>query len=304
MDLLVLLENEELLATKSLGAVCVAVVERSTHTKGRALAYRLCAKCVEKDGLAGIGKRGVLALAKSLSEESMPENKAAALEVMVLILSKMNGDIQRLVRVCGEYLTDKGRQLLEDRWEKSDRRGDNHERRAIGIDISTATTTTTAAPQIGSSVTRHSHASLPPGKTSEFSNQAPTSVYSSNNMNSAAGTAAVLRARLLKIREMSKPTEDSGGFVGSASLRQDPVPISGMELFDECIKRLQFLKSLLPPLDENDDNLLAAIDSLKRFHAALSKQQTPGVRLSEIQLVQLREQLIHHLHEAAQPITR
>jgi cytoskeleton-associated protein 5 len=81
----------------------------------RLLASKECYVCVEKIGLSGIGKRGTLAAAKALSEEKLLENRTAYLDLMELLLSRMNGDMQRFVRICGTSLSPKARDLLEER---------------------------------------------------------------------------------------------------------------------------------------------------------------------------------------------
>ena len=113
-----MLENEILLSPKRLGMVCVAVIESSPHAKAKAQACHTCLSCIEKIGLAGFGKKGVVATARMLSQDTTM-HRVAALELMEMILSKMNGDIIRLARICGPSLSEKGQQLLEDRWYKN-----------------------------------------------------------------------------------------------------------------------------------------------------------------------------------------
>lgn len=83
----------------------------------------------------------MIAAAKTLSEEKVAEvctetpvvdhylfmrltiflflqTKLAALNLLETILSKMNGDIQRLTRICGPALSDKGASDLEEKWNK------------------------------------------------------------------------------------------------------------------------------------------------------------------------------------------
>lgn len=118
-DLLVVVKDEDVLPLKRLGSVvAVAIVERATHAKARAVASQDCAKCVDQLGLSGIGKKGVLVTAKAVSEETLPENRNATLDLMEMILSRMNGDIPRLARICGSSLSEKARHLIEERWEK------------------------------------------------------------------------------------------------------------------------------------------------------------------------------------------
>jgi hypothetical protein len=117
MEINALVESESLLPPKRLGIVCVAMIDSSPHAKARAQACHTCLACVEKTGLSGVGKKGVLSSAKLLSQETTMY-RVAALDLMELILSKMNGDMQRLVRICGPNLSDKARLLLEERWYK------------------------------------------------------------------------------------------------------------------------------------------------------------------------------------------
>lgn len=111
-------ENEILLSPKRLSTACIAVIESSLHGKAKAQACHICLSCIEKTGLAAFGKKGVLATARMLSQDTTM-HRAAALELMESILSKMNGDIIRLARICGPSLSDKGQQLLEERWYKN-----------------------------------------------------------------------------------------------------------------------------------------------------------------------------------------
>jgi hypothetical protein len=118
MEIFALLENEALLSPKRLVLCCIAVIESSPHARAKAQACQTCIGCIQKTGLAGFGKKGVLATAKMLSHDTTM-HRIAALDLLETILSKMNGDITRLVRICGPNLTDKARQLLEDRWYKN-----------------------------------------------------------------------------------------------------------------------------------------------------------------------------------------
>ncbi len=98
--------------------VCVALIEASPHPKARLLACKECYDCVEKIGLSGIGKRGVLAAAKALSDEKLQDNRNALVDLMVLLVSRMNGDVQRFLRICGSSLTAKARSLIEEQLQK------------------------------------------------------------------------------------------------------------------------------------------------------------------------------------------
>jgi hypothetical protein len=116
MDLLGQCTSETLCPPKRLGPhVCVPVIEASSFPMARLLASKECYACVEKIGLSGIGKKGTLAAAKALSEEKVLENRTAYLDLVELLLSRMNGDMQRFARICGSSLSPKARDLLEER---------------------------------------------------------------------------------------------------------------------------------------------------------------------------------------------
>jgi hypothetical protein len=66
-----------------------------------------------------LGKKGLLVAAKTLSEETLPENRVAALDLMEAVLLKMDGDVEKLASICGTtYLSDKAAALVEERWRK------------------------------------------------------------------------------------------------------------------------------------------------------------------------------------------
>ena len=118
-DLLVVVKAEDLLPTKRLGSVvAVAMLERASHAKARLAACHDCSRCVDQLGLSGIGKKGVLVAAKALSDEKQNENRQALLSLMVEILSRMNGDVNRFARICGSSLSGKARHLVEERWQE------------------------------------------------------------------------------------------------------------------------------------------------------------------------------------------
>lgn len=122
VDLIRALKCNDLLPAKRLGPfVCVALLEGSSQPRARLLACQECSVCVEAIGLSGIGKRGVLAVAKALSDEKLPENRTAFLDLMVLLVSRMNNDMQRLSKICGSSLSPKARSLVEERLTKYDR---------------------------------------------------------------------------------------------------------------------------------------------------------------------------------------
>jgi hypothetical protein len=120
MELIDCLKSDDLIPLKRMGpVVCVTIIESSSRAPSRMMACKECCACVEHIGLSGIGKKGVLVAAKSLSEEKFPENRNALLDLIELLLSRMNSDMQRFARICGANLSEKARSMIEERLERT-----------------------------------------------------------------------------------------------------------------------------------------------------------------------------------------
>jgi len=369
-EITALAESDVLLPPKRLGAVvCAAMMDGSTHAKSRASACETCLACVEKAGLAGVGKKGVLSAAKLLSQETT-KYRVAALDLMETILSKMNNDMQRLVRICGPNLTDKGRQLLEERLAQGrPTRGSSpsptktpaHHRSPSGSPLKShrmsgdrrssggrepeiydelpklSLRSWKKAPRNASPRNRDSafdssddpfafslSAFREPPPVSDLEeekeavqtkNEASKSVVKTNS--EPSGAAALLRARLLKIRGSgSMPDRDVGavgsfddsrigagnGTVGSMSMQQSfdaEVPASTQSVastdFEDHLDIVRLLLDKNAPVLDRDDDMTACIKSLKVFHAALARQQHSSVGLSSDELGTIRLCLVENI---------
>jgi len=313
MEIVSMNKLEELLSEKSIGStVCVAVMERSPHAKARALASRMAFDCLEKEGLAGIGKKGVLVAAKSLSEETVAENKAASLDLLELVLSKMNGDVQRLERICGPSLSDKARQLLVERWSKRERKETGGHTGTPAR--SSPTSWKSPAPStLASASARNVAIASVDTDTPNIYDELPSfslrtvsrdSASPSSQQDGTGGGAAALRARLMKIRENSKafgPADETGQHIfASASAESQDVE----SIFAEGVDSLRGILSEHAPLNEDNERLSECIETLKRFHAALSRQQSPVAGLSAMDLLRLRDVIGNHLNETIECLTR
>lgn len=119
-DLISQINDEGLYPPQRYGPhICMVVVERTHHAKTRGLAMKECQSCVEKCGLDGIGKKGIQVTAKSFSEETLTENKTIGLDLIVVIIERMGGDLHKFARLCGNSnLSDKAKGLIEERWTK------------------------------------------------------------------------------------------------------------------------------------------------------------------------------------------
>jgi hypothetical protein len=366
MDIVSLLQSEDLLPSKRLGTIiCAAMIERSAHAKARVMACHLCLDCVEKAGLSGIGKKGVTSTAKMLSEETIPENRAAALDLMEAILSKMNGEIQRLARICGPNLSEKAREMVEERWQKrppppkqttrapstdpperdrsttsqnkapSDHRAENIGSQSVLYDeLPALSLRPPRGREIPTAYSRAREVDQDPSSIDPFAFSLTARVASVSAVNESAddipekdsggsqaagigstraessfGTAASLRARLLKIREKSKGAEETleefetalVEDIKAAELVRDTSP---EEEFENGLESIKVLVSKKTPLEEEDVDLLDCIETLKKFHAALSKQQKDNFGLSVQEFSVLRQLIAENLSDTIVHLTR
>lgn len=106
--------------------ICVPLVEKSNTPKSRVLAMRECSTCVSLVGLNAVGKKGIIIIAKTLSEETLSENRTASLDVIETVLKRMGGDVQKLFRVCGKVnISPKAKALVEERWARHNMPNEN-----------------------------------------------------------------------------------------------------------------------------------------------------------------------------------
>ena len=119
-DLISQINDEGLYPPQRYGPhICMVVVERTHHAKTRGLAMKECQSCIEKCGLDGIGKKGIQVTAKAFSSETLSENKTIGLDLIVVIIERMGGDLHKFARLCGNSnLSDKAKGLIEERWAK------------------------------------------------------------------------------------------------------------------------------------------------------------------------------------------
>jgi hypothetical protein len=340
MDIVSLLQSEDLLPPKRLGGiVCAAIIERSAHAKARVMACQIGLDCVEKTGLAGIGKKGVTSAAKLLSEETIPENRAAALDLMEVILSKMNGEIQRLARICGPNLSEKAREMVEERWQKRppppkqiirapltdsrerdksissqseaprDDRSENAGSQSVYYEdqLPALSLRPPSGREMPTAYSRAREADQDSSRTDPFAFS--LTARAAPVAESSFGTAASLRARLLKIREKSSGPEESSEELETALVEaiQDAELVeetSPEAEFEKGLESIKVLVSKNTPLAEEDVDLLVCIETLKKFHAALSKQQKGNFGLSVQAFSALRQLIVENLSATIEHLTR
>ena len=150
-NLLSLVLEGEIFSPRRYGPyICILIAERSHHPKARGLSMKECYSCVLLGGLEGIGKKGIQLTAKIFSNERFAENKSIALDLITLVLENMNGDVQKYFRICGNSnLSSKGKQLIQERWEKHENSGHRRVRPSKSLRSSSREGNPTFSPKIG-----------------------------------------------------------------------------------------------------------------------------------------------------------
>jgi hypothetical protein len=326
-------------------------MEGSPHSKSRALACQLGRECVNIAGLSGIGKKGLLSAAKLLSQEPL-KYRSASLDLLETILLKMNGDFQRLVRICGTNLSNKARQQLEDIWKKHEKTlefptknfpagpqghrpilGNQKEAHSFATDefveelpkLSLRDNLKKMAKPTGSSGRLEtssddlvdgtpfslSLAGLkntvalgdPEPALDSTSNPDKSSLEQEENGNS--GAAALLRARLLKIRERSKFEEPTNerfeGDISRKDVVDEPHPILNFDSKMDCIR---LLLAQPPPISDNEPAVEDCLAVLRLLHAGMSGQHNPALGLDAEGYQALRRFISDHSNKVVDHLTR
>ena len=118
-NILSFLKSTELYPLKRYGPhICMRVVEKSKSSRAQALAATEAIVCVSSLGVAGIGKKGVIALSRTLSSEKVTEIRMAYLDLFDTVVQKY-GNIEKLFVIIGDdNLPDKTKKMILDRCSK------------------------------------------------------------------------------------------------------------------------------------------------------------------------------------------
>ena len=186
-DLILSLLDEQTYPPHRFGSlICTRLIDRSPYAKTRVLASRECQLCVEKVGLSAIGKRGIQIVAKALSEESLAENKGAYLDLVETVVSKMNGDLQKFARICASSLSDKAKDLVEERLARHSKMSSNTPSRNTPSRRQSASFNNLAAHQSSTSSSRKSMSTARPKVVSEnVANSRPKQTDPNNHFESS-----------------------------------------------------------------------------------------------------------------------
>lgn len=318
-DIMHLLRNEVLIPTKDFGTVgCALVIDRSAHVKAQILACALGSQCVDSAGLAAIGKKGVLGAAKFLSEDPSRQ-RHAALDLLTCIVTKMNNDIPKLSKICGNNLSDKGRKMVED-WVKSSKIAGKSE-----------VTEPTAMSNIASELPRLSLRQNPPtikyavpkpttheegvvddlfvfssGQSFDSSDSFPRSDHKLAGISQGStSAAAALRARLMKIREKGAATSQTfEPFPQTTNLGESTEKRRQIEPIYIHISYFRDLLQKETPVNEADSSVEKAIGSLRIFHNVLAGKDGSLLNISKQDACSFRNEIIEHANTSIDLVRR
>ena len=117
-DLLSFVRLKELYPLKQYGSnILMRIVEKSKSNSARSLAAAECSSCVSVIGVGAIGRKGVIILARALSAEKLADIRNSYLDLFYNVVQAY-GDLDKLLLIAGDNLTDKARQMIVDRCSK------------------------------------------------------------------------------------------------------------------------------------------------------------------------------------------
>jgi hypothetical protein len=246
-----------------------------------------------------------------------------------MILSKMNGDIQRLSRICGPALSVKATSELEEKWNKRsstvtsplphpkshkftksadyDENGLNISEDRQSIRDELPSFRLDSDPPLAAGRDHKGMGTLGESQKVKVGDHSDgTEYYHTKEHNEAPGkpdgTAASLRMRLLQIKGKSNYSDQDAPLLSSRPNLPDT-----MNARPGTVDELSTLKSLLKrkePLSEHDDELISSIEALKRIHAALSQQNATNLDVSNDGFFRFREAIAAQIDELVALLTQ
>ena len=295
--------NDALYPIDKYGSViCVAVIENTTTPKTRGLAIRQCQFCVEKVGLNAIGKKGILAVAKSFSDETLLENKSAFLDLIEIIIMKMNGDVKKFMKLCGAaHLSSRGREAIENRMsKKSFSSMQSHNQSSLASRSSFVPTENAKHSEDIEGPFKFSFNSSNKGQSPEPALTGGASSFlqhreKQHEVNS--GAAASLRERLKQIRDRHQSENDhiSNQLLTSSQNSMvndhDLTPPNSDTYLRSIMKDVDELLFQNIPLGKNTDKSSTALIGLRKIHASLTNGSTDNTLTDPLVLSQLRQEI-------------
>ena len=99
---------------KSLAGVLLTVVDFSKNQKARGATMESLVACVSEGGMQAIGKKGLRSVLEGL-DDNVTDVRNSSLNVIEVILGKLNGDKIKLFKLAGSGLSSRGQSLIVER---------------------------------------------------------------------------------------------------------------------------------------------------------------------------------------------
>jgi hypothetical protein len=251
--------EENVYPNKQYGSlVCVKVLDKSARSKSRSLAANQIEACVKTAALAAIGKKGLIVLSKALSAENVVDNRVAYLSLFELIVSKLDGDLEKLFSLCGASLSENAKGMITERCTKANQ--SNIIKQSPSSRLQTPSRTTRYS-QMSPRVEVSMHAS------SRFSEMSPRVQVATNNStrqmsprvpanpgtpNLATSKSAAATALLKERFQKSSQSKNSSLLPPSSSTQPVPlVPTPQLAIF------LQDITLMIQQADQSSSDVLA-----------------------------------------------
>jgi hypothetical protein len=246
-----------------------------------------------------------------------------------MILAKMNGDIQRLSRICGPALSMKATSELEEKWKKRDftvtspsphpkshkfTKSVNYDENGLNISEDRQSIRDElpsfrldADPPLATSRDYKGMVTLSETQKVEVGDHSEGTEYYDAKEHSETpgkldGTAASLRMRLLQIKGKGNCSDQDAPISSSRQIL--PETMNARSGSAEELSTLKYLLKRKVPLPEHDEDLIASIEALKRIHAALANQSATNGHNSDDGLLRFRESMAAKIDELVDLLTQ
>lgn len=255
---------------------------------------------------------------KSFSEEKMLENKGLHLALIQVIISKMNGDFTKYTKICGSFLSEKAKEMVETRMSKLDSTNELIEASKPVRKAKMVRSSSSEVRSVGSSNKSNVGEELPELnlKTTEngtdgpfkfsFGSEEPATVsvegphLAISQREGSSGAAANLRERLRSIRDKHKQeglssSPESNGLDSQSSL---------CPLYNDISHSVEILLGEPTPLLEIDDKFTNALVCLRQLHSSLSNNGNDSTGTDRGLLHDLRQHLQSKVPVCVKMMTR
>jgi hypothetical protein len=265
LKVLSFIPSHDIYSAKQYGSqICVKVLEKSPRSKSRLLAANQLEACVQSQALTAIGRNGLKVLSKALSVENIVENRVAYTSLFELIIAKLDGDIDKLISLCGSTLSENAQGLIRERCSKQNNRTMNTVPNQSSTRLQTPSRTSSArtselTPRIETVKSSSSGTTLTSTRLSGISPKVHVSKSKLNNQESPKLSSSAAATDLLRKR-LQRPTQKNS----SSSLPPSQSNSSQVQAQSTLSKILVEMECMIQHEDRSsiENALLAKINSI------------------------------------------